>query len=133
MVAISIRDTLLRAEQEPVWGRFLVREGFSPANLTDGLGARFLRDVQLGLDSGRFQTEDPATAFMLCAGGVLSAAAMDLHPESAVALAGLDAAEAPMPKRVAAAVLRVLGVPPEEAKALAARPFPAPPADPVTK
>lgn len=132
VVAISIRHTLRRAEQERVWGRFLVREGFSPANLTSGLGARFLRDVRRGLESRRFEADDPAAAFMLCAGGVLSAVAMDLLPESAAVIDGLEPTNGSRPERVAAAVLRVLGVPPDEAQTLANRPLPSSSPDSVT-
>lgn len=133
VVAVSIRHTLLRAEQEPIWGRFLVREGYSRANLADGLGARFLRDVKRGLTSGRFRTEDPETAFMLGAGGVLSAVAMDLLSASDAISGALPPADAPLAERVAAAVLQVLGLTPREAKSVAERPLPEPLQDAVTE
>ncbi|MEQ8234314.1 MAG: helix-turn-helix domain-containing protein [Gammaproteobacteria bacterium] len=125
VVAIAVRHTLERAGREPVWGRFLVREGFSSASLSDGLGARFLRDVQRGLACRRFTCDDPLAAFLLGAGGVLAAAAVALLAEAPPpALTALDAHGATLPERTAAALLRVLGLPASEAAEIARRPLP---------
>ena len=38
VISVCVRHTLLRATREPVWGQFLVREGFSGKVLERGLG-----------------------------------------------------------------------------------------------
>lgn len=43
IIAVAVRHTLMRARREPVWGHFLIREGFSARVLTLGLGQRLLR------------------------------------------------------------------------------------------
>ena len=48
-IAICVRHTVLRARREPLWGRFLLREGFSARMLSGGLGARLMRDIQDGI------------------------------------------------------------------------------------
>ncbi|MGF6651012.1 AcrR family transcriptional regulator [Paraburkholderia youngii] len=43
VVAVSVRHTILRARHDPVWGRFLIREGFSAPALSRGLAQRLMR------------------------------------------------------------------------------------------
>src|SRR5581483_6359120 len=59
VIAVSVRYTLMRAHREPLWGQFLVREGFSSRMLDRGLGKRLLRDVQRGIVAKRFAVVDP--------------------------------------------------------------------------
>ena len=49
IISVSVRHTLMRARREPVWGHFLIREGFSARVLTLGLGQRLLRDIERGI------------------------------------------------------------------------------------
>ena len=53
IISVSVRHTLMRARCEPVWGRFLIREGFSARAMTQGLGQRLLRDIQRGIAAKR--------------------------------------------------------------------------------
>ena len=55
VVSVCVRHTLLRAQSDPVWGQFLIREGYSVRSLERGLGQRLLRDIRKGLESGRFK------------------------------------------------------------------------------
>ncbi len=125
VVAVSVRHTLHRAQRDPVWGKFLAREGLSDASITHGLGQRLLRDIRRGVESRRFTVVDPLTSFLFCGGGVLAAVAIAKLP------AGLEqrperwtAPQAQLPERAAAAVLRILGIPPAEAEAIATLPLP---------
>jgi len=63
VISVSIRHTLLRAQREPVWGRFLIREGFSANAFERSLGQRFLRDIEKAVQtdqavSGRRHPDD---------------------------------------------------------------------------
>src|SRR5208282_5075034 len=49
VVSVSVRHTLLRAQREPLWGQFLMREGLSPRAMDHGLGRRLLRDIRRGI------------------------------------------------------------------------------------
>tara|TARA_R110002095_G_scaffold181561_2_gene158861 strand:+ start:351 stop:1040 length:690 start_codon:yes stop_codon:yes gene_type:complete len=124
VIAISVRHTLLRAEQEPVWGRFLAREGFSAASVSRGLGRRLLRDIGNGIEAGRFSAVDPHMSFLFCGGGVLAAVSAGVLPDEFEG--GFESFSPPgrqLPERVAAAVLRVLGVPPDEADTIVCTPL----------
>src|SRR4249919_251129 len=68
VVSVSVGHTLLRAQREPVWGQFLIREGFSARVLERGLGQRLLRDIQRGIASGRFKREDSLMSFVSVGG-----------------------------------------------------------------
>ena len=48
-LAVSTRYTVMRALREPLWGQFLVREGFSAGSIDRGLGRRLLRDIRKGI------------------------------------------------------------------------------------
>ncbi|MEN0061322.1 MAG: TetR/AcrR family transcriptional regulator [Myxococcota bacterium] len=121
VVALSIRHTLRRSEQDPDWGRLLLREGFSLASMARGLGPRLKRDIEQGLAAGRFATADPSLAVLSAGGTVLAAIAAQLH---APRLAKLDMETDHLPERTASAVLRALGVPKAEADNLAQLPLP---------
>jgi AcrR family transcriptional regulator len=55
VISVCVRHTLLRARREPVWGQFLVREGFSAKALQRGLGQRLLRDIEKGIRPSVFR------------------------------------------------------------------------------
>lgn len=129
VIAVSVRYTLMRAQREPLWGQFLVREGFSSRMLDRGLGKRLLRDVQRGIVAKRFAVADPFVAFLSVGGTVLA---------SVTAQLGLVSPEAPnadvlkelgfngehLAERVAAALLQSLGLKRAEAEKVAARQLP---------
>ena len=127
VIAVSIRHTLLRARREPLWGRFLLREGLSVHALSHGRGPRLGRDNRKGVDAGRFKTPDPEMALITVGGGVLGVIGAQLqlasHASSAVGLSAADGAS--IPERAAAALLHALGLTFAQADAVARRPLPA--------
>lgn len=129
-IAISVRHTILRASRNPLFGRLLVREGFSARVLSRGLGVRLMRDIQNGLAKGRFQTPDPLMSFIAVGSGVLGAIAAELEygtEEASEAIARLGLSAENIPERAASALLHSLGLPFEEAQEIAQRPLPEPP------
>jgi AcrR family transcriptional regulator len=129
-VALGVRHTLMRARREPVWGRFLIREGFSERALKNGLGRRLRRDSEAGIAAGRFAVADPFLCHVSVSGIVLAA----ITAELTFAINGRSAGEphdAPGPdedrfaERAAVVVLQALGLNREEAERVARRPLPA--------
>lgn len=126
IIAICVRHVILRARREPLWGRFLLREGFSVASLTRGLGARLLRDMQKGAAQGRFKLFDPVMSFIAAGSGVLGAVSAELElPRLDAGTRKLLSADAQnIPERAAALLLHHLGIAIEEAQRIAQRPLP---------
>ncbi len=130
VISISVRHTLLRARREPVWGRFLVREGQTPRALTRGLGLRLLRDVQRGFAGKRFTSDDLVMTFLAVGGLVLMAVSAQLQfgrggdAKSRELARNLGFADADLAERTAASVLKMLGLKTREAEVIAFRPLP---------
>ena len=129
VISVSVRRTLLRARGEPVWGRFLMREGLSPRAMDRGLGRRLLRDMKRGITARRFDIADPLMAFVSVGGIVLVAIAVQLQfgsPQTGkpapLAVLGFDGEN--IPERAAAAALQTLGLGRTEAERIACRPLP---------
>lgn len=129
VVAVGVRHTLMRARREPVWGSFLIREGFSERALQDGLGRRLKRDSEAGIAAGRFAVADPFMCHVSVSGIVLAAIAAELsfvvngrsggerHPSR-------DLGEERFAERAAVVVLQALGLDRPEAERVARRPLP---------
>ncbi|MCO5413345.1 TetR/AcrR family transcriptional regulator [Ralstonia mojiangensis] len=129
VIAVSVRHTLLRARREPVWGQFLIREGFSPRILSRGLGQRLLRDIGRGVAAGRFDAPDPLMSLISVGGTVLAAVAVGVQIDAqtepaATLLNGLADSKSDFPERAASALLRMLGLDHAEAEDIAHRPLP---------
>ncbi|MCC8403318.1 TetR/AcrR family transcriptional regulator [Paraburkholderia sp. MMS20-SJTN17] len=129
VVAVSVRHTILRARHDPVWGRFLIREGFSAGTLSRGLGHRLLRDIGHGIEAKRFAVADPLIGFLAVGGTVLSAIAAELNyviPGAAAAgvLEELGFDGEHIPERTAAMLLQTLGLKRAEAEKVATRALP---------
>ncbi len=129
VVAVSVRHTVLRARHDPVWGRFLIREGFSARAMTRGLGQRLMRDIGNGIAAKRFVVADPFIGFLAVGGTVLSAIAAELNfvaPSATAAdvLKELGFSGEHFPERTAAMLLQTLGLKRAEAEKIAARPLP---------
>lgn len=126
VIAICVRHTILRARREPLWGRFLVREGHSARVLSRGLGVRLMRDIQRGVAKGRFKLPDPLMSFIAVGAGVLGAIAaeLELASESAAVLKQLGFSAQDIPERAAAVLLNNLGLPFDQAQRIARRPLP---------
>lgn len=128
-VAFSVRHTLLRARREPIWGQFLLREGYSARVLTRGLGQFLLRDLVKGAAAGRFKAPDLFLSFVAVGGTVLAAisaeqqAGTDKSPQSAL-LKQLGLRAGDIAERTTTMVMTILGLPPKEAEAIARLPLP---------
>jgi AcrR family transcriptional regulator len=140
IISISVRHTLLRALDTPVWGRFMIREGLSAHTLTRGLGRRLLRDIQRGIDAGRFKVDDPMMTFIAVAGAVMGAISAALPSSDATGsrsgptlIRRLGFKDGEVPERTAAIVLRTLGLPAATSVTVAHRPLPALAAEPTER
>ncbi|HEY2107683.1 MAG TPA: hypothetical protein VGH29_17920, partial [Candidatus Binataceae bacterium] len=123
VVSAAVRHTLLHAHREPLWGQFLIREGFSARALQGGLGMRLLRDVQKGIAAKRFVVADPLMSFMSVGGTVLFSIAAEL--QFAATLKELGFKSDNLPERAAEILLQTLGLSRAEAERIARRPLPA--------
>jgi AcrR family transcriptional regulator len=112
-LAVSIRHTVAMADRDRPRAEFVARFGLSHRGLRAGLGARSRRDLRLGIKSGRFTAPDPATALVGIGGSVL-----------AVLQGRLDGTLGPnADSQLAETVLRMLGVPAQEAARIARQPL----------
>ncbi|MGQ4432593.1 TetR family transcriptional regulator [Streptomyces sp. SAS_260] len=113
--AASVRLTLRLAASHPEIIGILRFRGLQHVHSGTGLGPRALRDLEVGKASGRFDIKDAQVALGAVGGIVLAlvqlGATSDLN-----ASAGEEAAEL---------VLRMLGLPPDEAHEISVRPLPA--------
>lgn len=116
--SFSLRHLIGTAVSDPTWGWVMVRLGIAHEALLQALGPRATRDLQIGVDAGRFQLPDVPLAAAMTFGALLSA--MRAH------LAGLGPADPATP--YAEYLLRMAGIPPEEAAEIVRRPLPALPA-----
>jgi len=113
-ISIAVRHTMLRVKREPMWGQFLIREGLSLRSLERGLGQRLFRDIRTGIEAGRFASGDPFMSFVSVGGTILVSIAVTLAEVDNPQITRED-----LPERTAAAVLRILGIDPKEADAIA--------------
>jgi AcrR family transcriptional regulator len=129
VIAASIRHTLRRARRDPVWGRFLLREALSAQALSRGLGRRLLRDIQAGMEKGRFTSADSLMALIPVSGGVLVAISLELQLGGAETVprdvfGDFKVTAEDFPERVATALLAALGLARTEARRIARLPLP---------
>jgi AcrR family transcriptional regulator len=125
VIAVCVRHAIVRARQEPLWGSFLVREGFREQALTRGLARRLFRDVAKGTAEKRFAVPDPMMSVLAAGGVVLGAIALQNATSAGKALfAQRGALTKNLDQRAAAAILRSLGLSDAEAQGLTTRPLP---------
>ncbi len=129
VIAVSTRYTVMRALREPVWGRFLVNEGFSARSMDHGLGRRLLRDIRKGMAAKRLTITDPLMSFASVGGTTLGAISLALELRSPqeqqpVTFRELGSDLEHLPERVAKVALEALGLGRAEAEELAYRPLP---------
>jgi AcrR family transcriptional regulator len=129
IIAISTRYTMMRALREPVWGQFLVREGFSARSVDHGLGHRLMRDIRKGIAVKRLNVADPLLSFVSVAGTTLGAISVGLQLEASTAhkstiLKELGSNLERLPERAAVMALQALGLGRAEAETIAYRPLP---------
>lgn len=111
-LAIGVRQYIRRAHEEPLWGRFMSRFGLSEAVLQEVLASDPLADLLRGIDSGRYaiaREQAPAMVSLLL-GGTLAAMLPVLDGRATWRDAGTGCAEL---------MLAALGLPRDDARALA--------------
>jgi AcrR family transcriptional regulator len=118
VVAITIRQGVLRAQNEPVWARFFVRAGLSRYDIDRRLDKRLLRNIKEGIDAGRFLNRDVFISFIAIRGMVLySINTIANEIDLGFSLRAL-------PERIASAALRILGIDEREADEISRRRLP---------
>lgn len=128
-ISYCIRYALLRARRDPVWGKLLLREGYSVRSFTRGLGQRLLRDIKYGVEVGRLQAPDLFMSFVAAGGIVLAAIVAEQQVGSAdspqsVIIQALGMQVGDIAERATMTVLTTLGVSPSEASVIARMPLP---------
>lgn len=110
----SARHLMHTAVSDPVWGWFMVRLGIAQEKLLEVLGPRASRDIQIGVDSGRFSIDSVSLASAMTFGSLLAV----MHNY-------LDGDRLHDPSDTyAEALLRMVGVPASEAAVIAHSPLP---------
>jgi AcrR family transcriptional regulator len=117
--ASSVRMTVRMAKTHPQIAKIIQRTGLKYLNAPDGLAPRALRDLQRARDAGRFQIGDPKVALASSGGAVLGVLALTTtNPKPKAIDAAAD--------ELAANLLRMFGLPDDEAREIARRPLPKP-------
>ncbi|MFJ8208260.1 TetR/AcrR family transcriptional regulator [Streptomyces sp. NPDC096033] len=116
LVATGFRLSARMAESHPELMQVLRRRGLGHIHSHNGLARRALRDVEVGMASGRFTAVDPTVALSALGGTLLSLV------ELRFARPDVDGDDAAV--NLAEMVLRMLGVPPDDAHEVARRPLP---------
>lgn len=118
VVAITIRQGVLRAQNEPVWAKFVVRAGLSRYDIDRRLDKRLLRNIKEGIDKGRFSNRDVLIGFIAIRG-------MVLYSINTIANEiDLGFSRRALPERIASSALRTLGIDEREADEIARRRLP---------
>ncbi|WP_280408424.1 TetR/AcrR family transcriptional regulator [Nocardia brasiliensis] len=122
--AQSFRLTGRLHRRHPTLSKVLLNDGLHLANSDRGLAPRARRDIEAAVEAGRFTIQDPELSMTIVAGAALCLGRLlHDHPER-------DDAEAA--DQVAEDLLRMFGLPTEEAHEICRRPLPPvdpPPAD----
>ncbi|MFI8823516.1 TetR/AcrR family transcriptional regulator [Streptomyces sp. NPDC053431] len=116
LVATGFRLSARMAESHPELMQVLRRRGLGHIHSDNGLSRRARRDIEVGMASGRFTAVDPAVALSALGGTLLSLV------ELRFARPDVDGDDAAV--NLAEMVLRMLGVPPDDAHEVARRPLP---------
>ncbi|MFJ9024790.1 TetR/AcrR family transcriptional regulator [Streptomyces sp. NPDC102259] len=116
LVAAGFRLSAHLADSRPELMQVLRHRGLGHIHSDTGLAPRAVRDLETGIASGRFAVGDPTVALTALGGSLL--ALLELR----FARPDLDADEAA--SNLAEMLLRMLGVPPEDARDVARRPLP---------
>ncbi|MFF9809301.1 TetR/AcrR family transcriptional regulator [Streptomyces coeruleorubidus] len=116
LVAAGFRLSARMAKSHPELMQVLRRRGLGHLHSDNGLASRALRDLQVGIASRRFTAVDPVVALSALGGTLLSLV------ELRFARPDLDGDEAAA--NLAEMVLRMLGVPSDDAHEVARRPLP---------
>ncbi|MFF4028436.1 TetR/AcrR family transcriptional regulator [Streptomyces sviceus] len=116
LLAAGFRLSARMAESNPELMQVLRRRGLGHIHSDNGLARRALRDLQVGIASGRFTPVDPMVALSALGGTLLSLVELRFaRPE-------VDGDEAAV--NLAEMVLRMLGLSADDAHEVARRPLP---------
>jgi AcrR family transcriptional regulator len=116
LVAAGFRLTAKMADSHPELMRILRDRGLAYIHSDRGLSPRALRDLEIGIASGRFTCNNATTALSALGGTLMSLVALRLDRPD------LDGDE--VASDLAEMVLRMLGVPPDDAHEVIRRPLP---------
>ncbi|MBO1332600.1 TetR/AcrR family transcriptional regulator [Streptomyces sp. VRA16 Mangrove soil] len=112
--ATSVRLTLRLAATHPEITQIVRLRGLSHVHADTGLGPRALRDLEVGKVSGRFRIDDSTIALSAIGGAIIGLLQLNTDTE----LPGKAG------DQMAELMLRMLGLPLEEARTIATRPLP---------
>ncbi|MFD6168744.1 TetR/AcrR family transcriptional regulator [Streptomyces coeruleorubidus] len=116
LVAAGLRLSARMVDSHPELMRVLRHRGLGHIHSDQGLAPRALRDLERGIAEGRFVAVDATVALSALGGSLLSLVELRFaRPE-------LDADETAA--GLAEMILRMLGVPPDDARDIARRPLP---------
>lgn len=115
VVAVAHRYFVRLAGDDPIWAWLLVRLDLSHNVLSSALGERAVRDLQAGLDAGRFTVASTPVALVGSGGALVGVMRGVLDGAIPADRAGSDHA---------AGILRLFGVPAVDAAEVAERPLP---------
>ncbi|KPI30714.1 TetR/AcrR family transcriptional regulator [Streptomyces sp. NPDC048253] len=116
LVAAGFRLSAHLADTRPELMQVLRHRGLGHIHSDTGLAPRAVRDLEVGIASGRFTVGDPTVALTALGGSLL--ALLELR----FARPDLDGDEAA--SNLAEMLLRMLGLPPQDAREVARRPLP---------
>ncbi len=114
--ACSFRLTGRLFRRRPQESQILLVNGLNLMSAERGLGPRALRDIELGAAAGRFTVDDPKLALAVAAGSLLGLGKL-LQEEP-------ERDDAAATDRVTEGVLRLFGIPADEAREICGRPLP---------
>ena len=114
VISIALRHTLRSMPEDPLCAWFIFRSGLPQQRLREGIGESGERDVNRGVKTGRFAVANEAATGSLLSGAVIGALSGRL--EGILDDDDLDDA--------VECLLRLLGVPLDEAAEIAHRPLP---------
>ncbi|MFM9629210.1 MULTISPECIES: TetR/AcrR family transcriptional regulator [Streptomyces] len=116
LVAAGLRFSVRMVDSHPELMQVLRHRGLGHIHSDRGLAPRALRDLERGVATGRFIAVDPTVALSALGGSLLSLVELRFaRPELDADRAASDLAEM---------VLRMLGVPPADARDIARHPLP---------
>lgn len=120
VVSIGMRHTLRGLVADPLCAWFILRSGLPHDRLREGIGESAARDLERGVDTGRFLLGNARVLGDMLGGAVVGV--LSAHLQGTLGEADLD--------DVVEYMLRVLGVPPQDARDIAHRDLSPLPIDP---
>jgi AcrR family transcriptional regulator len=122
---VSVRMTVQLIETRPELSQVLRRRGMEQLHAETGLAPRALRDIEKGVATGRFSVENPRIALSAVAGALFGLLQLkSVAPDAPDASDASEASDPEVAEQLAALILRMLGLPPDEAQEVARRPLP---------